>query len=42
VLLGKGLLLDGRAGVEYVRQRWVAERLISRELFRVRASPPPA
>ena len=41
VLLGKGLLLDGRAGVEYVRQRWVAERLISRELFRVRASPPP-
>ncbi len=33
-LLGKGVILDGKAGREYVRQRFVAEKLIAEEIRR--------
>ncbi|KAB2969497.1 MAG: glycosyltransferase family 2 protein [Thermoanaerobaculia bacterium] len=32
LLVGRGLVLDGRRGLAYVRQRWVAERHISKAL----------
>lgn len=32
LLLGRGLILDGRRGFAYVRQRWIAETMIAREL----------
>ena len=35
VLLARGLLLDGRAGIEYARQRQTAEVLIARALGRL-------
>ena len=38
VLFGKGLILDGRAGLGYAHQRWLAERAISRALRRRRVS----
>jgi hypothetical protein len=31
-LFGKGVILDGEAGMEYVRQRFVAEKLIAKEI----------
>ena len=33
-LFVKGVVLDGRAGIEYARQRWIAEKLISEEIRR--------
>jgi hypothetical protein len=33
-LIGKRLLLDGRAGLRYAFERFVAEAVLSRELFR--------
>lgn len=35
VLLGKGCLLDGRAGLAYAWQRTIAEAMIAREVWRV-------
>ena len=35
-LFGKGVVLDGRPGWEYARQRFVAEKLISKEIKRRR------
>ena len=35
-LFGKGVILDGEAGREYVRQRFVAEKLIAKEIERRR------
>ncbi|NBS55238.1 hypothetical protein EBT23_06760 [bacterium] len=35
-LFGKGVILDGGAGREYVRQRFVAEKLIAKEIERRR------
>lgn len=34
VLLGKGLILDGRAGFRYSLERFLAELILARELFR--------
>jgi hypothetical protein len=31
-LFGKGVVLDGKAGMEYVRQRYVAEKFIAKEI----------
>jgi hypothetical protein len=31
-LFVKGVVLDGRAGMEYTRQRWMAEKLIAKEI----------
>jgi hypothetical protein len=31
-LFGKGVVLDGKAGMEYTRQRWMAEKLIANEI----------
>jgi len=39
LLLGRGLMLDGRRGLAYVRQRWIAETMISRELRAGRKDP---
>jgi hypothetical protein len=33
-LFVKGVILDGRAGREYARQRFIAEKLISEEIRR--------
>ena len=33
-LLGKGVILDGKAGMEYARQRYIAEKLIAEEMGR--------
>jgi len=39
LLLGRGLILDGRRGLAYVRQRWIAETMIARELRAGRKDP---
>jgi glycosyltransferase involved in cell wall biosynthesis len=39
LLLGRGLVLDGRRGLAYVRQRWIAETMIARELRAGRKDP---
>ena len=36
LLFAKGLVLDGRAGLRYVLERFIAEAMLSRELFRQR------
>jgi glycosyltransferase involved in cell wall biosynthesis len=36
LLFAKGLVLDGRAGLRYVLERFIAEAMLSRELFRGR------
>jgi len=36
LLFVKGLLLDGRAGARYVLERFIAEAILSQELFRRR------
>ena len=33
-LIGRGVILDGRAGIAYARQRWIAEAAIARALSR--------
>ena len=35
-LLGKGVILDGKAGMEYARQRFIAEKFIAEEIKRRR------
>jgi glycosyltransferase involved in cell wall biosynthesis len=32
LLFGRGLIFEGRRGLHYVRQRWIAETMIAREL----------